>query len=560
MDFLNKALAQLGDLFRSMTPGARITAGLLLVVVIVSLGYLFRYQVSGPDEYLMYAEAIDTKYLPAMEAAFAQKNLTSYTVDGNRIRIPRGQRAAYNAALVEAKALPPNFGTALNKAQDSANIFESPEQRRQRMKISLQEELSLIIRSMKGVENAYVLYDTDTKSGLNLNHEKTTTATVGVKPQGSEQLDAERVSSIRQCVAGAIAGMKAENVTVIDLNGGRPYHGDSDGGGMAGENTYAAVKEMYERALKSKILNAVPIPNLAVEVSVVLDPLRSSHSDTVKLEPKTVPYYIEEKGETENREGGGGAGGRPGYAVNANGPTALATAAGKGPRDERENTQRKEQSTPLSTDHTRKETVGLTPKSAKATVGIPSGYYEKVWRERNPAKEGEEAKTPDQAALDQIREEVSKDVRKHVATLLPAAESAADAAELVTITTFQDIRPGEIPAPSASQKAMIWLGQNWSTLGMVGLALVSLAILRSMVRGSPPHKETGSMSLRVADEPESATGAPPAPGETPEMKVARRLRRIVGSGPSLRDELSELVKEDPDSAANILRAWIGNAG
>lgn len=45
--------------------------------------------------------------------------------------------------------------------------------------------------------------------------------------------------------------------------------------------------------------------------------------------------------------------------------------------------------------------------------------------------------------------------------------------------------------------------------------------------------------------------------EAVEVTAARRLRRMAGSGPSLRDELSELVKEDPDSAANILRSWIG---
>ena len=47
MDFLNKAYAQIADLFRTMTPGARITAGLLLVVVVVSLGYLFNSQITG---------------------------------------------------------------------------------------------------------------------------------------------------------------------------------------------------------------------------------------------------------------------------------------------------------------------------------------------------------------------------------------------------------------------------------------------------------------------------------------------------------------------------------
>ena len=49
MDFLNKAFAQVADLFRSMTPGARLTAGLLLVVVVVSVGYLFTHEMSGPE-------------------------------------------------------------------------------------------------------------------------------------------------------------------------------------------------------------------------------------------------------------------------------------------------------------------------------------------------------------------------------------------------------------------------------------------------------------------------------------------------------------------------------
>lgn len=93
---------------------------------------------------------------------------------------------------------------------------------------------------------------------------------------------------------------------------------------------------------------------------------------------------------------------------------------------------------------------------------------------------------------------------------------------------------------------------------MAGLVLVSLVVLRSMVRSVPAPAEPSAVSLRVAAEPEPQA-APAAQTETPEMKAARRLRRITGSGPSLRDELSELVTEDPDAAASILRGWIGSA-
>jgi flagellar M-ring protein FliF len=58
----------------------------------------------------------------------------------------------------------------------------------------------------------------------------------------------------------------------------------------------------------------------------------------------------------------------------------------------------------------------------------------------------------------------------------------------------------------------------------------------------------------TAAEPKSEKSEEPV-----EATAARRLRRMTGTGPSLRDELSDLVKEDPDSAANILRTWIGQA-
>ena len=36
-------------------------------------------------------------------------------------------------------------------------------------------------------------------------------------------------------------------------------------------------------------------------------------------------------------------------------------------------------------------------------------------------------------------------------------------------------------------------------------------------------------------------------------------RKGESSGMSLRDELINMVREDPDAAANVLRTWIGDA-
>jgi flagellar M-ring protein FliF len=48
--------------------------------------------------------------------------------------------------------------------------------------------------------------------------------------------------------------------------------------------------------------------------------------------------------------------------------------------------------------------------------------------------------------------------------------------------------------------------------------------------------------------------------ESPAARDGSRPRLRLKKGPTLKDDLVELVKEDPDGAAAILRTWIGNAG
>ena len=72
------------------------------------------------------------------------------------------------------------------------------------------------------------------------------TATACIKPAGGAQLDEARVSAIRYLVAGAIAGLKPENVAVSDLNG-RTWYGNPDDGTAAGDNLYISLKRTYEQ-------------------------------------------------------------------------------------------------------------------------------------------------------------------------------------------------------------------------------------------------------------------------------------------------------------------------
>ncbi len=373
MDFVDRVYSQLQNLFHSMTPATRWTAGLLAAVVIVGLGYLGTHRNVKPDVDLMRGVPVTAAQLPAMEAALAKANLTDYEIHGTSILVPRGREAAYRSAMADANALPPNFGDAMTEAVRNGNPFMGRHERDELMKKAKQAELSLMIRSMTGIENAYVLYDVDKKPGFN--KEKLITATASVKPVGTAQLDKARVSSIRHLIAGAIAGLEPENVTVSDENG-RTWHG--------------------------------------------------------KLEEMAI-------------------------------------------------------------------------------------------------------------------------IERHAAQLPTPIQGTVNLAGSAGVTPEQDIHRRETPPTDFAREASRWLVQPWSTIGLIGLGLVGLLVLRSIAHGASAgaKQTTASMPAAGVDTPaRSKASAVPAPHWT---------RRTDPSDPSPSEELSELVDEDPEAAANILRNWIGQA-
>ena len=550
MDFLNQALAQLRELFESMTVGARIMTGLLLVVIVISVAYLFRGQVGSPEGLLMNGESFSAAELPAMEAAFAKAGLSGYEIVGNRIHVPRGQQASFMGALADADALPRNFNSYLERALASDSIFMSAKDKETRLRVAKQNELALILRSMYGIENASVIYDVQEGSGLN--RSQTVTATVSVKPSGNRPLEAARVPMIRNLVAGAIAGLKADHVTVADLNG-RTYPGGDDADGISDplEDPYYARKTMYERMLEQKIGDTLSyVPGVVVQVSAVLDKELRHVETEIQYDPKAVTSYSRERSTTTQSEGAV-AGGRPGLA--AQGPSAgpAAVARSKGSTNDSEETEFETQNlVPSIERHVEKKT--LTPERVNVTVVVPSKYYRQVWSEQNPPAEAGPPLDPEQIDIDDIRATVSKDIQNAVVALLPPLPPGDNPFPQVTVTTFQSITAEALQGPTIGDDAVAWLGRNWSTLGMGALVLISLVLLRSMVKSIPaPAPAAGlempNLSLMTEDEEE----APPA--------EERRLKRRLARGPSLKDELADIVREDPDTAASILRNWISNA-
>jgi flagellar M-ring protein FliF len=197
--------------------------------------------------------------------------------------------------------------------------------------------------------------------------------------------------------------------------------------------------------------------------------------------------------------------------------------------------------------------TGFTPKEDWATVTIPRSYVESIWKQRNP-----DAKAPPKPEdLTNIQQTLVTQVEEIVLPLLTRQnKSGEDEYKHVQVAIVDSIPMPTIVPPSLASTALAWTGRYWSSLAMIGVAMFSLLVLKSVVKGGPiggsPLAGTPALTIH-ADENGNTEG-----GGNADEPPRSRLR--IKKGVSLKDDLAEMVKEDPDGAAAILKSWIGKAG
>jgi flagellar M-ring protein FliF len=208
-------------------------------------------------------------------------------------------------------------------------------------------------------------------------------------------------------------------------------------------------------------------------------------------------------------------------------------------------------------DTTNVELARLIPKKVTASIGIPTSYYAEVWRQRNPQPADKPAKPPEAAELATIETEIKERLKETVRNLLPDFDKGTNPYPHIVVESYTDLPRMPAAPPALAATATTWLADNWQTLAVVGVGLVSLLMLRSMV-GAPARPALAVAATNQSAQPRLAAQEQATEDDEPEP--ARTLKtRFTMTGPDLKAELQEIVKENPDAAATILRSWIGEA-
>jgi flagellar M-ring protein FliF len=552
MGFLNQAGSQVVDLFRSMSPASRLTTIALLGVIAVSAAFLFQVQSGESDSHLFGGRVFSDREIDAMSTAFSKADLNDWNTDGNRINVPKSQRHLYLASLADSKALPEKFDGYLEDIISSSNPFQSREQFETQKRYAVQRDLATIVRSMSGIESATVKITEKIQSGLRRSNG--VTALVAVRGPGSSQLTMEQVEDIRAMVSRA-SGAAANDVTVSDLQG-RTHTGESNGTSSAFGNAYAQAKRYHENEWRRKIEEVLTfVPGSVVGVDVTLDKVATTlMRGLVHSQPQAV---VQEGLTSKVSIQTGSAGGAPGAEANgvANAPISVADSGGNARRTE-ESSQRERTENALSTEETESQTIGLTPTFVTASILLPKSYIRRVWNDLNPPDpdaDPADIKQPNEAEIKQVEDIEIDKIKRLVDRLLPPIDDGSDKWPRIEVTTYLDLPPMEPLMASTSGAAMGWLAGHWQTMAMLAVGLFALLMVRSGLKAAAPG--TPALDLEL-DQANAAAGG--EAGSDDEDINVLRLRR-GGDAPSLKEELTDLVRDDPDAAASVLSQWIGSA-
>ncbi len=277
---------------------------LVLLIIGGGIGIWLEMQPNSENRIALFdGKQFTPDELVQIEAALAKKNLSDYTIVNQTLEIPAKSRSVYVAALAEANALPQESGRTLEKAAVDISLFDSPEVRNLKIKAAQQKDLADIINSIEGVSSASVLWDTEKQGGLN--PKTIVRASVSLKSVPGYALDNAKIDAICRLTANAIAGLKTENVVIVDTRTGACYTQSAASSSSLADNTDDSPERVKDPALAKRLtaerfwnkkiseLVRASVENAIVQTTVEISDCQSETQRRIEHDPEPTIYRSE---------------------------------------------------------------------------------------------------------------------------------------------------------------------------------------------------------------------------------------------------------------------------
>jgi flagellar M-ring protein FliF len=253
---LSQVGSQLGNIWKQLGTGQRISIGLTTLVVLLGLSALVLWS-GRPDYALLYGKLDEAEAAKVVAALDDAKVPYQINRGGGSISVP-SDKVHYMRMQLAAKGIPRGEGVGF-EIFDKPNFGISDFVQRANYLRAVQGELSRTIGQVDAIEAARVMIVMP-ENRLLVDNSKKPTASVFVRVRGNAQLPPQTVNAIRFLVANAVEGLVANNVSVVD-NQGNVLSENSENDSVGGlTSTQLSARQNLEKYLAKKaedILNKV---------------------------------------------------------------------------------------------------------------------------------------------------------------------------------------------------------------------------------------------------------------------------------------------------------------
>lgn len=537
------ALAQLRDrvgrLVNGFSRGQRTTLTVAAMAV-VGLVLAVSWVRSNVDYAPLYT-GLGSSDLGVITKALQEKGV-EYRIGaaGDSVEVPKDQVYQLRADLADVKL--PTSGKVGYGILDDQGLTTSEFGQRVGFQRAMEGELGKTIEAINGVEAAVVHLAIPKDQVFALDQQKAT-ASVMVKTGASATLAAEQVQAIRNLVASGIEGLNADDVTVADSEGhvlAAPGGAASGQSGVTDQRT-SGYETSVGRAIEDMISASVGPGKAKATVSADLD-FDQSTATKETFEPSPVPtgssqqLALSESTKTETYDGANGA-----TTAGILGTTDAATGAGTAATGNGYNLNERQVTNAVNKVT---ETTSRAPGSVKR-LSVAVMVDEKALGE-------------DKVAL-----------IERLVTAAAGIQASRGDSVVVTRLPFDETRQAQLQqdleAHSPSEPASEMLPVYGAAGGLALLILIAtFLVLRKRKRDLAELEELAQEAERLASESQ------PLPHTTQSPVISLTRNGGSPSGPTIhldgpdrrrqdrREVLGELIDNQPDEVAQLLRGWLGD--
>ena len=324
------------DWWNAQTGASRIVYGAMAIAVLAALAFFTALRFRGPDYAVLFSNLQPDEANAVIQKLDAEKTPHRLADNGTTILVPHESVYEKRVALAGEGVVKAGGGTGF-ELFDRTNLGMTDFQEKIAKTRANEGELQRTIGGLGPVQSARVHIATP-EASLYSSTQLPTTASVAIQTKIGMQLTQPEVRGITQLVAGAVEGLKPDNVTIVDQNGTilRPSALDDTGAGgdassaLKRTQEQQVAKEKFESTLQQSLQGlldtTIGAHRSAVRVASLMD------FDAVSTETKTYApqgTVLSEKTKRESYVGSGGprnaAIGVPGTSSNV--PTYQGTQA-----------------------------------------------------------------------------------------------------------------------------------------------------------------------------------------------------------------------------------------